>query len=46
MIESLLNTENKMFRDKVRRFAIREIEPHVKTWEKEGEYPDSYYKKI
>ena len=46
MIDSLLSTENKMFRDEVRRFAVREIEPHVKTWEKEGRYPDSYYKKI
>jgi butyryl-CoA dehydrogenase len=46
MIDSLLSTENKMFRDEVRRFARREIEPHVKIWEKEGKYPDSYYRKI
>ncbi|MDA3787984.1 MAG: acyl-CoA dehydrogenase family protein [Desulfobacula sp.] len=46
MIDSLLSTENKMFRDEVRRFANREIAPHVRTWEKEGKYPDSYYKKI
>ncbi len=46
MIDSLLSTENKMFRDEVRRFANREIAPHVKTWEKEGRYPDSYYQKI
>jgi len=46
MIDSLLSTENKMFRDEVRRFANREIAPHVKTWEKEGRYPDTYYKKI
>jgi len=46
MIDSLLSIENKRFRDEVRRFAVREIEPHVKTWEKEGKYPDSYYKNI
>jgi hypothetical protein len=46
MIDGLLSIENKRFRDEVRRFAVREIEPHVKTWEKEGKYPDSYYKNI
>ena len=46
MIDSLMSIENKRFRDEVRRFAVREIEPHVKTWEKEGKYPDSYYKNI
>jgi alkylation response protein AidB-like acyl-CoA dehydrogenase len=46
MIESLLNSENKMFRDEVRRFATREIEPYVKTWEKEGKYPDKYYRQL
>lgn len=46
MIDSLLSPENKRFRDEVRRFARREIEPHVKTWEKERKYPDEYYQKI
>jgi butyryl-CoA dehydrogenase len=46
MIDSLLSTENKVLRDEIRRFAVREIEPHVKTWEKEGKYPDSYYRQL
>ena len=46
MIDSLLSAENKMFRDEVRRFAKREIAPNVKTWEKEGKYPDKYYKQL
>jgi len=46
MIDSLLSSENKMFRDEVRRFARREIEPHVKAWEKEGKYPDEYYRQL
>lgn len=46
MIDSLLSEENKMFRDTVRKFAEREIAPHVKQWEKEGKYPDEYYRKL
>ncbi len=46
MIDSLLSVENKMFRDEVRRFVKREIAPYVKTWEKEGKYPDKYYKHL
>jgi alkylation response protein AidB-like acyl-CoA dehydrogenase len=46
MIDSLLSPENKRFRDEVKRFARREIEPQVKTWEKERKYPDEYYQKI
>jgi len=43
MIDSLLSEENRMFRETVRKFAEKEIAPHVKTWEKEGRYPDEYY---
>lgn len=46
MIDSLLSEENKMFRDTVRKFAEREIAPNVKAWEKEGKYPDEYYKQL
>lgn len=46
MIESLLSAENKMFRDEVRRFARREIEPKVKAWEKAGKYSDEYYRQL
>jgi alkylation response protein AidB-like acyl-CoA dehydrogenase len=43
MIDSLLSEENVMFRDMVGKFAMEKIEPYVKTWEKDGKYPDQYY---
>jgi len=43
MIDSVLSEENLMFRDAVRKFAEEKIAPNVKTWEKEGNYPDEYY---
>jgi len=46
MIDTILSEENKMFRDMVRKFADKEIEPHVKTWEKLGKYPEEYYEKL
>ena len=46
MIDTILSEENKMFRDMVRKFAVKEIEPHVKTWEKQGKYPEEYYEKL
>lgn len=46
MIDSILNEENKMFRDAVRKFAENEVAPHVKTWEKLGKYPEEYYRKL
>ncbi len=46
MIDTILSQENKMFRDTVRKFAEREIAPHVQTWEKEGKYPEEYYRKL
>jgi len=46
MIDSLLSEENKMFRDMVKKFTEREITPNVKKWEKEGKYPDAYYRQI
>ncbi len=44
MIESILSDENKMFRITVRRFAEEKIAPNVRAWEKEGKYPDEYYR--
>ena len=44
MIDSVLSEENIMFRDAVRKFAEEKITPHVKTWEKQGKYPDEYYR--
>ena len=44
MIDSVLSEENIMFRDAVRKFAEEKITPHVKSWEKEGKYPDEYYR--
>ena len=46
MIDSLLSDVSKMFREEVRKFAKKEIEPHVKQWEREGKYPGEYYRKI
>lgn len=46
MIESLLSDENKMFRDTVKKFAEEKIVPNVKAWEKEGKYPDEYYRHL
>ena len=43
MIDSLLSDENVMFRDAVRKFAEEKITPYVKTWEKNGKYPNKYY---
>ena len=46
MIDTVLTEENKMFRDIVRKFAEKEFAPHVKAWEKQGEYPEEYYRKL
>ena len=46
MIETMLSEENKIFRNTVKKFAEKEIAPHVKEWEKQGEYPKEYYKKL
>ena len=46
MIDTVLTEENMMFRDIVRKFAEKEFAPHVKTWEKQGEYPEEYYRKL
>jgi len=46
MIETLLTEENRMFRDTVRKFAEKEIAPYVAIWEKQGAYPEEYYRKI
>ena len=42
----MLSDVSKMFREEVRKFAHKEIEPHVKAWEKAGKYPEEYYRKI
>lgn len=46
MIDSLLTEENKIFRDMVRKFTEKEIAPYVKQWEKDGKYPDKYYRML
>jgi len=46
MIDSILSDESKMFREEVKKFAVKEIQPHVKQWESMGKYPDEYYRKI
>lgn len=46
MIDTLLSEERKLFRDAVRKFAGTEILPYVKTWEKQRQYPEEYYRKI
>ena len=46
MIETMLSEENKIFRNTVKKFAEKEIAPHVKEWEKQGEYPKEYYEKL
>ena len=46
MIDTVLTEENKMFRDIVRKFAEKEFAPHVKAWEKQGEYPEENYRKL
>lgn len=46
MIELMLSEENRVFRSTVRKFAEKEISPHVKAWEKQKTYPDEYYTKL
>jgi len=46
MIEYILSEENKMFRDVVRKFAEKEIAPHVMKWEEERNYPEEFYRKL
>jgi alkylation response protein AidB-like acyl-CoA dehydrogenase len=46
MIDSMLSDVSKMFREEVRKFAEKEIQPHVKQWESKRKYPDDYYRKI
>ena len=46
MIDSILSDVSKMFREEVKKFAAKEIQPHVKQWESMGKYPDEYYRKI
>ena len=46
MIEMLLDEERKIFKRTVRKFAEKEVAPHVKKWEEEGQYPEEYYSKL
>jgi len=46
MIDTILSEETRIFRDMVRKFAQKEIAPHVKEWEKDGKYPPQYYEKL
>jgi len=46
VIDSMLSDVSKMFREEVRKFAQKEIQPHVKEWERACKYPDEYYSKI
>lgn len=46
MIELSLREENNLFAAAVRKLAEKEISPYVKEWEKQGAYPEEYYKKL
>ena len=46
MIDSMLSDVSKMFREEVRKFAEKEMQPYVKEWERTGRYPEEYYRKI
>jgi len=46
MIDTILSEENKMFQDVVRKFAEKEIAPHVMKWEEEKNYPEEFYRKL
>jgi acyl-CoA dehydrogenase len=42
---ALLTPEHVAFRDTVRRFVARELEPHVSRWDEEGGFPRELYAK-
>jgi acyl-CoA dehydrogenase len=42
---ALLTAEHESFRDTVRRFVERELEPHVARWDEAGEFPRELYAK-
>jgi acyl-CoA dehydrogenase len=42
---ALLTPEHLAFRDTVRRFVARELEPHVARWDEEGGFPRGLYHK-
>ena len=46
MIDTILSVENKMFRDVARKFAEKELAPHVMKWEEERNYPEEFYRKL
>jgi acyl-CoA dehydrogenase len=40
-----LTPEHEIFRDQVRRFALREIAPHADAWDEAGEFPRDLYRR-
>ena len=42
---ALLTPEHLAFRDTVRRFVARELEPHAGRWDEAGEFPRELYAK-
>ena len=39
------NDEHNLFRDQVRRFFARELEPHLERWEEQGEIDKAFWRK-
>lgn len=46
MADWLFNQEHALFRDTVRRYIEREIEPKVKVWEESGEVPRKIFRQV
>lgn len=38
------SAEHELFRDQVRRFVVREIEPHIAAWDEAGRVPREFFK--
>ncbi len=45
-VEFTLTDEQRMIRDMTREFVQREIEPHVRQWERDGDHPHEIYDKM
>lgn len=46
MNEGLLSEEERQFRDAVRAFVHKEIEPHASRWDREGRYPRELFSRL
>lgn len=46
MDSSLLNEEETLFRESVRRFASDEMMPHAERWDREGRYPIEIFRRL